>query len=57
MALSLLLDECIDNTHVLVTKRNGKEKKTTKRTFNKRSKAKKGKEQDHLKKTRLGPIR
>jgi hypothetical protein len=41
MALSLLLDECIDNTHVLVTKRNGKEKKTTKRTFNKRSKAKK----------------
>jgi hypothetical protein len=34
-----------------------KEKKRIKRNFNKRSKAKKGKEQDHLKKTSLGPLR
>jgi hypothetical protein len=33
------------------------EKKQIKRNFNKRSKAKKGKEQDHLKKTSLGPLR
>jgi hypothetical protein len=34
-----------------------KEKKQIKRNFNKRSKAKKGKEQDHLKKASLGPLR
>jgi hypothetical protein len=34
-----------------------KEKKRMKRNSNKRSKAEKGKEQDHLKKTSLGPLR
>jgi hypothetical protein len=34
-----------------------KEKKQIKGNFNKRSKAEKGKEQDHLKKTSLGPLR
>jgi hypothetical protein len=33
------------------------EKKQIKRNFNKQSKAEKGKEQDHLKKTSLGPLR
>jgi hypothetical protein len=33
------------------------QKKKIKRNFNKRSKAEKGKEQDHLKKTNLGPLR
>jgi hypothetical protein len=39
MALNLPFDECIDNTHVLVTKRKGK-KETTNRNSNKRSNAK-----------------
>jgi hypothetical protein len=34
-----------------------KEKKRIKRNSNKRSKAEKGKEQDHMKKTSLGPLR
>jgi hypothetical protein len=34
-----------------------KEKKRIKRNFNKRLKAEKSKEQDHLKKTNLGPLR
>jgi hypothetical protein len=38
-------------------KGKGKEKKRIKRNFNKRSKGEKGEEQDHLKKTSLGPLR
>jgi hypothetical protein len=38
--LNLPLDECIDNTHVLVTKEKRKIKEMTKRNFNKQSKAK-----------------
>ena len=57
LALNLPLDECIDNTHVLVTKRKGKEKKRLKETPTSDRKPKKGKEQDHLKKTSLGPLR
>jgi hypothetical protein len=34
------LDECIDNTHILVTKEKRKRKERTKRNSNKRSKAK-----------------
>jgi hypothetical protein len=58
MVLNLPLDECIDNTHICKSeKRKNKEKKRIKRNFNKRLKAEKGKEQDHLKKTSLGPLR
>jgi hypothetical protein len=39
-ALNLPLDECIDNTHVLVTKEKRKREETTKRNSNKRLKAK-----------------
>jgi hypothetical protein len=39
-ALSLPLDECINNTHVLVTKDKRKRKEMTKRDSNKRSKTK-----------------
>jgi hypothetical protein len=38
-------------------KEKEKENKQIKRNFNKRLKAEKGKEQDHLKKTNLGPLR
>jgi hypothetical protein len=38
--LNLPLDECIDNTHILVTKEKRKREETTKRNFNKRKKAK-----------------
>jgi hypothetical protein len=41
----------------LVIREKEKEKKQIKRDFNKRSKAEKGKEQDHLKKTSLRPLR
>jgi hypothetical protein len=41
----------------LVIREKEKEKKRIKRNFNKRSKAEKGKEQDHLKKTSLRPLR
>jgi hypothetical protein len=45
-------------THTLGKQKEKKtEKKQIKRNFNKRSKAKKGKEQDHLKRTSLGPLR
>jgi hypothetical protein len=45
-------------THTFGKQREKKiEKKQIKRNFNKRSKAEKGKEQDHLKKTSLGPLR
>jgi hypothetical protein len=58
VVLNLPLDECIDNTHNWKSeKRKKKEKKRIKRNSNKRSKAEKGKEQDHLKKTSLGPLR
>jgi hypothetical protein len=39
-ALNLPLDECIDGTHILVTKEKRERKETTKRNSNKRSKAK-----------------
>jgi hypothetical protein len=56
MVLSLPLDECIDNTQDLVRE---KEKKINeqKETSTSDRKPKKGKEQDHLKKTSLGPLR
>jgi hypothetical protein len=57
MALNLPLDECIDNTLVLVIKDTMKRKETTQRNSNKRSKAKEGKQQDHLKRTSLRPFR
>jgi hypothetical protein len=41
----------------LVIRKKKTEKKQTKRNCNKRSKAEKDKEQDHLKKTNLGPLR
>jgi hypothetical protein len=57
MVLNAHLFECIENTHVLVTKRKGKEKKQLKETPTSNRKPKKGKEEDHLKKTSLGPLR
>jgi hypothetical protein len=57
MVLNLPLDECIDNTHILWIKRKRKTEKKQKENSNKRSKAEKGKERDHLKKTSLGPLR
>jgi hypothetical protein len=52
MVLNLPLDECIDKTHISKRKRNEqKETPTSDRKPNK------GKEQDHLKKTSLGPLR
>jgi hypothetical protein len=58
MVLNLPLDECIDNTHTKVTreKRKRKENKQEETSTSDR-KPNKGKEQDHLKKTSLGPIR
>jgi hypothetical protein len=44
------------HTHLVIREKKT-EKKQTKRNFNKRSKAEKDKEQDHLKKTSLGPLR
>jgi hypothetical protein len=41
----------------MVIRKKEKEKKQIKRNSNKRSKAEKGKEQDHLKQTSLGPLR
>jgi hypothetical protein len=46
MVLNLPLDECIDNTHTEVTREERKIKEMNK-----------GKEQDHLKKTSLEPLR
>jgi hypothetical protein len=40
MVLNIPLDECIDNTHDLVTKEKKNRKETTKRNSNKRLKAK-----------------
>jgi hypothetical protein len=56
MVLNLPLDECIYNTHIWKSEKE-KEKKRIKRNSIKRSKTEKGKEQDHLKKTSLGPLR
>jgi hypothetical protein len=56
MVLNLPLDECIENTHLVIREKE-KEKKRIKRNSNKWSKAEKGKEQDLLKKTCLGPLR
>jgi hypothetical protein len=53
VALNLPLNECIDNTHVLVIK----EKKKRKETPTSNQKPKKGKEHDHLKRTNLAPLR
>jgi hypothetical protein len=44
-------------THIFVIREKEKEKKRIKRNSNKRSKAEKGKEQNHLKKTNLGPLK
>jgi hypothetical protein len=58
MVLNLPLDECIDNTQDLVTREKRKIKETNKKeTSTSDRKPKKGKEQDHLKKTSLGPLR
>jgi hypothetical protein len=52
--MSALTTHTFDNQR---EKEKEKEKKRIKRNSNKRSKAEKGKEQDHLKKTSLGPLR
>jgi hypothetical protein len=52
--LNIPLDECIDYTHVLVTKEKRKRKETTKRNLNKRSKAKgKGNNSTQLRQNKL----
>jgi hypothetical protein len=58
MVLNLPLDECIDNTLTRSNTRE-KEKKRNKKKETPTSdrKPKKGNEQDHLKKTNLGPLR
>jgi hypothetical protein len=54
MVLNLPLDECIDNTHIVTWE---KKKETDKKKLpTSDRKPKKGKEQDHLKKTSLGPL-
>jgi hypothetical protein len=57
MVLNLPLVECIDNTHLVIQEKKKKEKKQIKETPTSDRKPKKGKEQDHLKKTSLGPLR
>jgi hypothetical protein len=57
MVLNLPLDVCIDNAQDLVTKEKRKRKEINKKTSTSDRKPKKGKEQDHLKKTSLGPLR
>jgi hypothetical protein len=58
MVLNLPLDECIDNTHTEVTREKRKNKRDEqKETPTSDRKPNKGKEQDHLKKTSLGPLR
>jgi hypothetical protein len=58
MVLNLPLDECVDNTHTTVTREKRKRKETNKKETPKSDrKPNKGKEQDHLKKTSLGPLR
>jgi hypothetical protein len=58
MVLNLPLDECIDNTHTFGNPREKEnEQKLIKETPTSDRKPKKGKEQDHLKETSLGPLR
>jgi hypothetical protein len=57
MVLNLLLDECIDNTHTEVTREKKKKRNEQKETPTSDRKPNKSKEQDHLKKTSLGPLR
>jgi hypothetical protein len=56
MVLNIPFDECIDNTHTKVT-REKRKRKEQKETPTSDRKPNKGKEQDHLKKTSLGPPR
>jgi hypothetical protein len=57
MVLNLPLDECIDNTHTKVTREKSKRKETNKKTPTSDRMPNKGKDEDHLKKTSLGPLR
>jgi hypothetical protein len=57
MVLNLPLDECIDNAHTKVTREKRKKRNEQKETPTSDRKPNKGKEQDHLKKTSLGPLR
>jgi hypothetical protein len=58
MVLNLPLDECIDNTHTKVTREKIKRRETNKKKLQQAIENQtKGKEQDHLKKTSLGPLR
>jgi hypothetical protein len=57
MVLNLPLDEGIDNTHTKVKKREKKTKRNEQKEIpTSDRKPNKGKEQDHLKKTSLGPL-
>jgi hypothetical protein len=57
MVLILPLDECIDNTHTKVTRDKSEKINEQKETPTSDRKPNKGKKQDHLKKTSLGPLR
>jgi hypothetical protein len=58
MVLNLPLDECIDNTHTKIRREKRKGKETNKKKLQQAvEKPNKGKEQDHLKRTSLGPLR
>jgi hypothetical protein len=57
MVLNLPLDEFIDNTHTKVIREKKKKRNKQKETPTSNRKPNKGKEQDHLKKTSLGPLR
>jgi hypothetical protein len=58
MVLNLPLDECIDNTHMKVIREKRKRKETNKKKLQQAIQSQpKGKEQDNLKKTSLGPLR
>jgi hypothetical protein len=58
MVLHLPLDECIYNTHTKVTREKRKRKQMNKKKLQQAIESQtKGKEQDHLKKTSLGPLR
>jgi hypothetical protein len=57
MVLNLPLDECIDNTHTKVEREKRKGKNEQKENPTSDRKLNKGKEQDHLKKTSLAPLR
>jgi hypothetical protein len=58
MVLNPPLDESIDNTHTKVTREKRKRKETNKKKLQQVIESQtKAKEQDHLKKTSLGPLR